>query len=163
MVKKIFIALGILLILIQLIRPAKNDSGNETYGIATKYEVPYEVAILMENACDDCHTNKTRYPWYTNIQPVGWWLASHVKEGKQHLNFSEFTNRRIAYQNHKLEEIAEMVEEKKMPLPSYTWLGLHPTARLNQDQRQMLIDWAKTQMAMLARQYPQDSLVLRKR
>jgi Haem-binding domain len=86
-----------------------------------------------------------------------------VKEGKAHLNFSEFTKRRIAVQNHKLEEITEMVKEKEMPLPSYTYLGLHPEANLTDEQRATITLWAQSQMAMLAAKYPADSLVLRRR
>lgn len=163
MIKKALIALGILLVAIQFIRPAKNNSGDNTYAVSTKYQVPAEVATLMEGACNDCHTNTTRYPWYSNIQPVAWWLADHVKEGKEHLNFSEFTHRRIAWQNHKFEEVIEMVKEKEMPLPSYTWLGLHSEANLTDAQRILITQWAQAQMDVLASQYPADSLVMKRR
>ncbi len=163
MIKKILIALAIVLVLIQFVRPEKNLSGDNTYAIETKYNVPPEVATLLEGACNDCHSNTTRYPWYANVQPAAWWLANHVKEGKQHLNFSEFTKRRIAVQNHKLEEIAEQVKEKEMPLPSYTYFGLHPDANLTDEQRATLTLWAQSQMAMIAAKYPPDSLVLKRR
>jgi len=117
----------------------------------------------MEGACYDCHSNTTRYPWYAEVQPAAWWLANHVKEGREHLNFSEFTNRRIAYQNHKLEEVVEMVKEKEMPLPSYTWFGLHPEADLTDQQRDQLTLWAQSLMAQLAAKYPADSLVMKRR
>ena len=163
MIKKILIAFVILLVIIQFIRPAKNLSGDNQYAISTKYQVPPDVATIMEGACNDCHTNTTRYPWYANVQPAAWWLANHVKEGKQKLNFSEFTNRKIAWQNHKLEEVIEMVKEKEMPLPSYTWLGLHPEAKLTDEQRVILTSWAQAQMDTLAVQYPADSLVMKRR
>ncbi len=89
-------------------------------------------------------------------------MAGHVKEAKEHLNFSEFTSRKIAVQNHKFEEIIELVEEKKMPLPSYTWLGLHPEAKLSDSQRQTIINWASAQMDTLKIQYPPDSLVMKR-
>jgi hypothetical protein len=163
MVKKILIALLAILVIIQFIRPAKNNAGDTPYAIATKYEVPEDVASLMKVACNDCHTNNTRYPWYANIQPTAWWLASHVKEGKEHLNFSEFTNRRIAWQYHKFEETIEMVKEKEMPLPSYTWMGLHAEAKLSDEQRASITLWAQKQMDMLAATYPADSLVMKRR
>ena len=90
MKKKILIGLGLVLLVIQFARPARNLSGDDTNHLATKYSFPGNVAPLIEKACYDCHSNKTVYPWYSNIQPVGWWLANHVNEGKEHLNFSEF-------------------------------------------------------------------------
>jgi hypothetical protein len=161
--KKIILALLAIFIIIQFFRPEKNLSNDQRYHIAEKYGIPSDVTLIMQGACNDCHSNLTQYPWYAEIQPGAWWLANHVEEGKEHLNFSEFTNRRIAWQNHKFEEIIEMVDEKEMPLPSYTWFGLHPEADLTDAQRQVLISWAQGQMALLQKQYPPDSLILRKR
>jgi len=163
MLKKILITLAIILVVIQFIRPAKNVSGANTHAIHKKYNVPPEIGTILEGACYDCHSNTTKYPWYANVQPTAWWLAHHVKEGKEHLNFSEFTNRRIAYQNHKLEEVVEMVKEKEMPLPSYTWFGLHPEADLTDQQRGQLTLWAQSLMAQIAAKYPADSLVMKRR
>jgi len=120
MIKKILIALLAIFIVIQFFRPEKNDSNDLTYAITTKYEVPDEVEQIFSVACNDCHSNKTEYPWYANVQPVAWWLNDHITDGKRHLNFSEFTKRPIAIQNHKLEETIEMVEKRDMPLESYT-------------------------------------------
>lgn len=162
MLKKILLGLLAVLIIIQFIRPEKNDSNDQQAHVSTKYEVPGEVATILKGACDDCHSNKTEYPWYANVQPVAWWLADHVEDGKRHLNFSTFTTRKIAIQNHKFEEVVEMVEEKEMPLNSYTWMGLHPEANLTEEQRQTLINWAKAQMDTLKANYPADSLVLKR-
>ena len=163
MLKKILIVLVAIFILIQFFRPAKNNSGVAPHPMSAKYPMPAEVATIFKGACYNCHSNKTEYPWYAEVQPVAWWLANHVKEGKQRLNFDDFTSRRIAFQNHKLEEIGEQVEEKKMPLPSYTWLGLHPEARITEAQRDLIIDWAHAQMDSLKNQYPADSLKMPKR
>ncbi len=162
MLKKILLGLAAVLVIIQFFRPEKNESNDQQFHVSTKYEVPDEVATILKNACDNCHSNKTEYPWYANVQPVAWWLANHVEEGKQHLNFSNFTSRRIAIQNHKFEETIEMVEEKEMPLPSYTWMGLHPEAKLTDTQRETLVNWAKAQMDTLKANYPADSLILRR-
>ena len=157
------LAILAILVIIQFIRPEKNLSGDNTYDVSTKYSMTHEVKTLLHNACYNCHSNKSEYPWYSNIQPVAWWLQNHIDEGKEHLNFSEFTNRRIAVQNHKLEEVIELVEKKEMPLKSYTWFGLHPEANITDAQRQVIIDWAKEQMDKLAAEYPADSLVMRRR
>jgi hypothetical protein len=162
MKKKILLGLLAALVVIQFVRPAKNTSGDQSKALSSAYPVPAEVASILAVACDDCHTNHTTYPWYAQVQPVLWWLNGHVNGGKKHLNFSDFTGRRIAYQNHKFEEIVEQVEEKKMPIPSYTYLGLHAGAKLTDTQRQTLVNWAKAQMDTLRARYPADSLVMRR-
>ncbi len=163
MLRKIFIGLGIVLIIIQFFRPEKNESNERTYDVSTKYEVHDDLNQLLQVSCKDCHSNKTEYPWYANVQPVAWWLNDHVIDGKKHLNFSTFIKMPIAIQNHKFEEIIEMVEEKEMPLPSYTNFGLHKEANLTEEQRQKIIVWAQDQMTYLKENYPADSLVMPKR
>ncbi len=163
MKKKIILGLIALLVVIQFIRPTKNLSDDRTYDISTKYALTEEVSSILKVACNDCHSNKTEYPWYAEVQPVAWWLNDHVTDGKRHLNFSNFTSRPIAVQNHKLEETIEMVKEGEMPLSSYTWLGLHSDANLTSAQRETLVKWAEAQMESLKAQYPPDSLVLKRR
>lgn len=163
MIKKISIGLAIALLIIQFIQPDKNNSNNLSYDISTQYKVPDEVNHLLKTSCNDCHSNNTVYPWYANAQPVAWWLDHHITDGKRHLNFSEFVKRPIAIQNHKFEEIMEEVEEHEMPLDSYTYLGLHKEAKLTDEQRNVIYNWAKGQMDMLKEKYPPDSLVMPKR
>jgi hypothetical protein len=163
MLKKISVAVLILLIGVQFIPYEKNTTNDLAFDISKSYDVPDNIQTIFKSACNDCHTNNTVYPWYSNIEPVGYWLNNHVLDGKRHLNFSEFTKRPLAVQNHKLEEVIEMVEEGEMPLEDYTNFGLHSEANLSQDQREEIMDWAKSQMAMLAAIYPADSLVMKKR
>ncbi|MBL7827742.1 MAG: heme-binding domain-containing protein [Saprospiraceae bacterium] len=159
--KRILQALLGILLIAQFIRPAKNQSGDAPGDLTSKYKVPDEVMALLKPACYDCHSNYTRYPWYAEIQPVGWWLAQHVNEGKKHLNFSTFTNRKVAIQNHKFEEIIEMVKEGEMPMASYTWT--HRDAILSKEQQSLITGWAQSMMDSLKNQYPADSLVLKRR
>ena len=163
MIKKLLLVALLLLVAIQFFKPEKNISADNTYDIRNSYEVPEEVHQILVTACNDCHTNNTRYPWYANIQPIAWILAEHVEDGKKHLNLSTFTKMPIAVQNHKLEETAEMVEEKEMPLASYTYLGLHADAKLSDAQREILVNWAHAQMDSLKAHYPADSLVMKRR
>lgn len=163
MFKKILLGIAVALILMQFIRPEKNLSDDRTNDISTKYPIPDDLKQTLQVACNDCHSNKTAYPWYSNLQPVAWMLADHVNDGKRHLNFSTFTKLPIAVQNHKLEEIAEQVEEKEMPLESYTYLGLHKEANLTPEQRQQIVSWAKAQMETLKATYPADSLVMKRK
>ncbi len=103
-----------------------------------------DVEKLLVNACYDCHSYKTEYPWYSNIAPVSWWLGHHVEEGREHLNFSEWGTYEKKRKNHKLEECAEETEEGKMPLDSYTWT--HGDAKLSSEDRKKLSEWFKSQM-----------------
>ena len=134
MVKKILLGLLVILILIQFIRPEKNQSGDFSRDITTVYPVPDDVQAVLKRACYDCHSNYTTYPWYSNIQPVAWWLQNHINEGKEHLNFSEFAAYTLEKQAHKMEETAEMVEQGEMPLNSYGWM--HSGARLDTSEAQ---------------------------
>lgn len=161
MLRKILIALLIVLIGIQFIHPEKNQSNDQSQHISTLYPIPANVEELLAVACYDCHSNSTRYPWYNNIQPVAWWLANHVADGKRHLNFSTLASRRVAQQNHKMEEIIEMVDEGEMPLNSYTWT--HADARLSQAQKDMITGWAKSTMDIIKSKFPPDSLVMPER
>lgn len=163
MKKKILSGLGIAFVLIQFVRPIKNESDDQTHHIATKYPMTSEVEHLLKVSCNDCHSNKTEYPWYNNFQPVAWMLANHVNDGKRHLNLSTFTSLPIAVQNHKLEEIAETVEEKEMPDEAYTLFGLHKEANLTDAQRASIVNWARAQMDTIKAHYPADSLVMKKK
>ncbi|GAA4459408.1 heme-binding domain-containing protein [Nemorincola caseinilytica] len=144
--KKAFKVLGIgllvVLAVLQVWRPEKNVSAQTPPSdIVTAYAVPANVADVLHRACYDCHSNNTHYPWYSNVQPVGIWLADHIEEGKDELNFSEFGNYKTRRKLKKLKEIVEEVEEGAMPLSSYTWI--HKEAVLSPADKQLVIEWAK--------------------
>jgi hypothetical protein len=163
MAKRILMVLLLILICIQFVRPEKNLSDSNEHSISKKYVVPVSVSTILQKACNDCHSNKTNYPWYSEIQPFGLWLNHHVNEGKSELNFSNFTKMPIAIQNHKFDEIIETVESGEMPLSSYKWLGLHKDADLSELQKNEIIEWARHQMDSLKSVYPADSLKMPKR
>ncbi|MBM3412950.1 MAG: cytochrome C [Bacteroidetes bacterium] len=145
------------LILIQFIKPTPNQSSEpQANYIGTKHEVPTNVKTILDKACMDCHSNNTRYPWYASVQPIAWWIANHIKDGKKHLNFDEYTQRSLRYQYHKMEETVEMMEEKEMPLSSYTLT--HTDARLSYEERVAIMDWAHAIMENMKARYPMDSL-----
>jgi hypothetical protein len=141
MKKKILLSLFVILVVIQFIQPAKNQSAELSASDISKVtKVPEDVQKILKTACYDCHSNNTVYPWYNNIQPVAWWLNHHVEEGKEHLNFSEFGTYAAKKANHKLHEVAETIEKGEMPLSSYTII--HKDAILSDEQKQLVIDWA---------------------
>ena len=162
MFRKIMYVLLAAFIVIQFIHPAKNTSeGLQPNTIGNNYAIPADVKTILGKACNDCHSNNTRYPWYAKIQPVDWWMNKHVVDGKKDLNFDEFTNRAPRYQYHKMEEVIEMVKEREMPLKSYTWT--HKDARLNSNEREKLTGWAQSVMDAMKVKYPVDSLIRPKR
>ena len=78
-------------------------------------------------------------PWYAHVQPVGWWLASHISEGKKHLDFSSFKTYHEKKANHKLEELSEAVTDGWMPLETYVWL--HRDAKVTPKETRLINDW----------------------
>lgn len=138
--KKIVLLVFAAFIFIQFVQPARNKNGQVMPADITKtFTVPPNVKAILEVACYDCHSNNTRYPWYSYIQPAGWWLAGHIRNGKQELNFSEFgaySNRR---QLSKLRSIGRSIKEETMPLASYALL--HSKARLTAEEKRLLTSW----------------------
>ena len=140
--KKILIALLVILVVAQFFGPEKNEGTMaSTDAFYAETNPPSEVKHILEVACIDCHSDVTTYPWYNSITPVNYWLASHVKDGKRHFNISNWEGTPTKRKDNKFEELIEMVEEKDMPLPSYTWT--HTDARLSDAQIKAVVDWAK--------------------
>lgn len=140
MVKKILIGLLVILLLMQVMQPTKNQSDTLSENdISKSYALPAGVHETLVKKCYDCHSNNTQYPWYVHIQPVGWWMASHIEEGKNHLNFSEFKTYPLKRANHKLEEVSEELGEGHMPIDSYLWL--HPEAKVTTAELDAINGW----------------------
>jgi len=161
MLKKILIGLAIVFVTIQFFRPARNNSGDTSMDIRKKYAVSHDVDQILERACNDCHSNNTRYPWYAEVQPVGWWLSDHIKEGKRRLNLNNFLSNRVAVQKHRMEDCIEQIDNGGMPLDSYLWI--HKEAKLSDADREALKSWCRGVIDSLKAQYSADSLVMPKR
>ncbi len=104
-----------------------------------------EVGQILKGACMDCHSHETVWPWYAGVAPVKFLVAKHVNDGRRHLNFSTWGAQDLERQEHKLEEIVEVVKSGEMPEGSYTWM--HPEARLTDAQRYALTAWAEAERA----------------
>lgn len=141
--RKILLGVMLVLIVIQFFHPSKNQRSELLPTDITKvYPVPEDVLTILKTSCYDCHSNNTVYPWYNNIQPVAWWLSNHVKEGKEHLNFSDFGSYPEKKAKHKLHEVKEVIEENEMPLTSYTII--HRNATLSAAQKKLVMDWVNS-------------------
>jgi hypothetical protein len=160
--RKFLIVLLIILIVIQFIRPAKNLSNNLLASDITHiYTIPENVLGIFKKSCNDCHSNNTIYPWYAQIQPVGWWLNNHIRSGKRALNLSEFGTYTIGRQYKKFDDIADEVKEGEMPLSSYTLIHTH--SRLTDSEKQILENWCENIRDTIKSKYPADSLKMKKR
>ncbi len=145
---KILIAFVFILVLIQFIRPEMNEGiADAPKDITHSVPVPLEIKNILEKSCYDCHSNHTEYPWYFNFQPIAGWLAHHVEEGKNELNFSEFDTYKLKRKIHKLKEVIEQVKEGEMPMNSY--LIVHKDATLSEDQKNELVKWAEESITIL--------------
>ena len=157
-----FLKLGLLglaglLAILQFFRPTKNFStAPSTSGIASTFAVPSDVQALLRRSCYDCHSNNTIYPWYAEVEPVGWWLNSHITHGKRSLDFDEFGAYPPFRQYHRFGDIIEQVTKDEMPLPSY--LIIHRYAKLSPQEKTILVQWSKAMMNSMKAKYPADSL-----
>ena len=141
-IKKVLVLLLVGLVIAQFFGPDKNEGNLASIdAFMAETNPPEDVKVILKEACIDCHSDVTRYPWYNNITPVNYWLADHVKHGKKHFNISNWEGNSVKRKDHKFEELIEMVEAKEMPLNSYTWT--HNEAKLTDDQIKSVIDWAK--------------------
>jgi hypothetical protein len=140
MIKKISIGLFALFVIAQFINPEKNESEFVPESdFITLEQPPQHLADIMKTSCYDCHSNNTIYPWYDRITPVNFWVTDHIKHGKKHLNFSEWDSYSAKKKVHKLDEFIEMIEDKEMPLASYTLT--HQDAKLSDADIAELTNW----------------------
>ena len=144
---KIIAVLIIVIALVQFIQPSKNTSNaNNTYTFIQETKANKQIEGILQKACYDCHSNNTTYPWYSKITPVNFWMNHHIEEGKEELNLSEWSNYSNKKKKHKLDEMYEEVEEKHMPISSYTLT--HSNAKLTDKEIEVFVQWAKSVMEL---------------
>ena len=142
--RKIVITGFVLFLLMQLYQPARNkDNGELLPSHITKlFSMPDSVNVIFVASCYDCHSNNTRYPWYSYIQPGRFIMERHIRNGKKDLNFSEFGNYSKRQQESKLKSSSKQVKSGDMPLASY--ILLHENAKLTASQRETVVRWVDT-------------------
>lgn len=152
LILKILKWFGIVLVLalggVQFMRPARtNPPVDQSQTMQARLQIPPHVASILDRSCVDCHSNSTRWPWYSNVAPFSWLLVDHVNEGRRHLNSSEWARYDARRATKKLEEICEEVKDGAMPIASYTWI--HRSAKLSQDDVRLLCEWTDAERAKL--------------
>lgn len=143
--KKILLTIVLLIAAMQVVVIKKSvpETGPELEYIQAE-RVPADIAGLIKASCYDCHSYKTNYPWYSNIAPVSWILNNHIREGREHLNFSLWGEFSTKNQQAIKRECMEVLGNNEMPLKSYRFM--HAEARLSEKQKELLIDWFNLQV-----------------
>ena len=138
-VKVSLLILLLVFLVMQFVRPVKNNGGYESVIFFENETRPSsDVGLLLKENCYDCHSDQTQYPWYAEIAPISFFLNDHIKEGKKELNFSNWKEYSPKRKDHKLEELIEKIEEQEMPLESYTLMH----GNMNEEDRNLVIQWA---------------------
>ena len=143
LVKIILISIAVIFGLIQFVRiDRSNPPIAPEKALESVVNVPADIQQVLARSCNDCHSHKTVYPWYTQIAPVSWWLRHHIDHGREHLNFSEFATLPPNSRERKLEEICEEVRSDRMTLPSY--LIMHD-ATLSESDKNAICAWTEAE------------------
>lgn len=125
-----YVIIGILIVIVGL-QLVPVDKKNPAVISQPTWDSP-ETELLARRACFDCHSNETKWPWYSNIAPISWMIAHHVKEGREHFNISEYVQGKDD-----ADESADEVESGRMPMSGY--ILLHSEAKLSDEEKEKLI------------------------
>ncbi len=136
------IAWGMLAVFVgmQFYRPSMNISEETTTAFfEAETSPPGPILETLQTSCYDCHSNNTNYPWYNQVAPVSYFIDAHIKDGKKHLNFSEWESYATKKKDHKIEELIEEIQEGEMPLKSYRITH----GNITEEQAKGLIAWGE--------------------
>jgi hypothetical protein len=142
MLKKILIALAIIVVGIQFIPVDRSNPP-----VTGKIDAPSNVLSILKASCFDCHSNETEWPWYSYVAPVSFLVSADVEDGRKRVNFSEWDKYDEEKRAKKLDAIIEEVEEGEMPLSKYTLM--HPNAKMDQAKIKVLKDWINNDNAQV--------------
>ena len=149
MLRWVVIVGAVCLVIAQFFGPAKtNPATDSSQAIESRLKLTPPVVAILNRSCIDCHSNKTRWPWYSNVAPVSWFVIDHVNEGRQNMNVSEWGRYTERDTDGLLKQICKQVKAGAMPLSSYT--PLHPGSSLSPDDVKTLCDWTTAERARIA-------------
>jgi hypothetical protein len=141
-IKFSFLIIIVTVIIIQFAKPDTTNPIEENKKFITSHiQIPDNVLNQLEKSCYDCHSYRTKWPWYSKTSPVVYLINRDVEEGRKHLNFSIWGDYDKTKMMDKLDGIETAVKEGEMPLSFY--LPLHPEAKLSDNDKKMIEDWAK--------------------
>lgn len=134
-----FIPLGLLFVGMQFIQIDRTNPP-----VTGEIEAPHEVMTILRRSCFDCHSNETKWPWYSYVAPMSWLVAKDVRDGRRHMNFSQWKGYNAKQKKHKRKDCGELVEVGVMPL--WFYLPLHSEAELSQDDIALIVSWSKGEL-----------------
>jgi len=144
-IQRIAFVAAIALVVIQVYRPGRTnpavDPKQEIHGVLS---VDPQVASVLNRACNDCHSNRTVWPWYSNVAPASWLVTSDVRRGRAAMNLSEWGKYDTRARQEHLKAMCSEVAEAEMPAFQYTIL--HPEAKLNAAEKAAVCRWTKSVM-----------------
>lgn len=133
---------------IQLARPARTNPPTEPSRTLTAItKAPPDVMDVLDRGCRDCHSNDTRWPWYSNVAPVSWFVIDHVNHGRRHFNYSDWAQQDPDHLPESLKNICDLTRKQEMPLSSYLWL--HADSRLSDQDIATLCNWTDRELRAL--------------
>ncbi len=138
--KVIAIILFLGIVVLQFFRPDRTNPPivkAETLEATTN--LPDDINSILKRSCNDCHSNTTAYPWYSNIAPISWSVVEHIDHGRGELNFSKWATYPDSKKMRKLEEVCDQVKAGEMPHNQYLWI--HWNAVLSENDKKSLCDW----------------------
>ncbi|HEX3890123.1 MAG TPA: heme-binding domain-containing protein [Verrucomicrobiae bacterium] len=144
--KWILVALVVAFICLQLTNPARTNAPVVNDLMATNPPPP-EIAAMLHAACYDCHSNETRWPWYSHVAPISRLIVNDVNDGRADLNFSDWPANDPKRVAKRLEDMSEKIGYDEMPPKKYSMI--HADARLTDGQRKELTDWLDSEAARL--------------
>jgi len=139
------VLLGVVAVASVLSRPQRSEKADAP--LLTGAHIPAQVRATIERSCRDCHSEATRYPWYSYIAPVSWLIKHDVERGGEHLNFSKWNEYSVIRRERCLSEIANQVQDGGMPMSIYTFM--HRDAKLSKADVDAIFAWTQEERARL--------------
>jgi Haem-binding domain len=147
--KWVVIVVAVLFVAAQFYRPAKtNPPVDRSMTFEARIQPSPQVAAILDRSCRDCHSNETRWPWYSNVAPMSWFVIDHVNHGRSHLNMSEWGRYDNNEASNQLRNMCREARSEVMPLASYTMV--HRGAVMSQEDIKVLCDWVTAERQKLA-------------
>jgi hypothetical protein len=132
--KTVLLVLALVFLISQFLRIDKQNPP-----IISDIPADSSVKSILKRSCYDCHSNETKWPWYSNVAPVSWLISNDVKDARKHLNFSEWGSYSLEKRSSKLDDIRDQIRQGEMPLWYYSLM--HSDARIKQKEREKIISW----------------------
>jgi hypothetical protein len=146
--KRLVVGAAVVFVAIQLIRPARtNPPIDPAQEISAKISVDPAVASIFSRSCDDCHSNRTVWPWYSNVAPVSWLVIRDVDDGRRHMNLSNFVITPPRREARILQNICQQVRSGGMPMKIY--VPMHPLSKLASGDIDAICRWTDATLATL--------------